>query len=349
MHALARIRPLLAFLAGLMVVAATAAFSPPAPVGAANSVTVMSRNLYLGADLLPVIGSATPAELVANAAAAWQAVQATNFPERAQAIADEVRAQHPDLIGLQEVALWRTQTPFDGPASPATTPAVDFLALLTAALQQRGLDYTAVSTVENFDGEVPIPPLNMDVRYTDRDVILARAGVAVSNEQHGNYSVGLPLPALFGGGIIKRGWTSVDAEVRGTSFRFVDTHPEAYGPDAVRMGEVFELIQGPLATTDPVILVGDLNTQPTTAVRGMLDAAGFSDAWTGPTPGFTCCQAGDLLNLPSSLDERIDYVLYRGEFHRTDMHVVGNHIGDRTPSGLWPSDHAGVIATLQQG
>jgi hypothetical protein len=30
-----------------------------------------------------------------------------------------------------------------------------------------------------------------------------------------------------------------------------------------------------------------------------------------------------------------------------DADVVGDELGDRTPSGLWPSDHAGVVATLR--
>jgi hypothetical protein len=30
-----------------------------------------------------------------------------------------------------------------------------------------------------------------------------------------------------------------------------------------------------------------------------------------------------------------------------DIRRVGDQPGDRTPSGLWPSDHAGVIATLK--
>jgi hypothetical protein len=27
--------------------------------------------------------------------------------------------------------------------------------------------------------------------------------------------------------------------------------------------------------------------------------------------------------------------------------VVGDQPGDRTPGGLWPSDHAGLVATLR--
>ena len=54
------------------------------------------------------------------------------------------------------------------------------------------------------------------------------------------------------------------------------------------------------------------------------------------------------------LDQRIDFILVRDEEGRSDESilesvfaiVVGDELEDRTPSGLWPSDHAGVVARL---
>jgi hypothetical protein len=46
------------------------------------------------------------------------------------------------------------------------------------------------------------------------------------------------------------------------------------------------------------------------------------------------------------LDERIDLILVRntdGSFFTT---MVGDKPQDKTPSGLWPSDHAGVFASI---
>jgi endonuclease/exonuclease/phosphatase family metal-dependent hydrolase len=343
MHA--RLRPLAATALGLALILSTAAFAPP---GGPQQATVMSRNLYLGADLTPVIASAYPHPLLENAWATWQTVVASDPAGRMAAVADEIRANHPDLVGLQEVGLWRTQTPADGPLTPATDVAYDFLALLLDALHARGLDYTAVSSTTNFDGEVPTI-MNMDVRYTDRDVILARAGVEASNPMHGNFSVTLPLPNPLGGTLNSaRGWASVDATVRNTSFRFVDTHPEAYGPDVIRTAQVGELAAGPLATTMPTVLVGDLNSVPTSAAVGVLVSVGMTDAFSGPGPGFTCCEDGLLANVQPTLDQRIDYVMWRGGFSVADFHLVGNTVGDRMSNGRWPSDHAGVVATLMQ-
>lgn len=321
---------------------------PAAPSIAATKhpqLTVLSRNIYLGADLAPVLASTSVSEMVVRAAQTWQQVQATNFAERADALADEIRSTRPTLIGLQEVALWRSDFPADGPATPAETVEYDYLAMLLDALAAKGQHYTVASSVTNFDGEVPTA-LGHDVRYTDADVILARAGTQTSNPQSGNFAVGLPLPALFGGGIALRGWTSVDTTVAGQTFRFVNTHTEAWGPDIIRMAQTSELLATGLNTSLPVVLVGDLNTRPGSDPYNLLMAAGFSDAWRSPQPGATCCQAPDLSNDESLLDTRIDYVMVRG-LRALATRVIGDTQGSRTPSGLWPSDHAGVVSKVR--
>ena len=64
--------------------------------------------------------------------------------------------------------------------------------------------------------------------------------------------------------------------------------------------------------------------------------------------GFTCCQAEDLRNPESQANERIDLVLYRGRFRVTDLSVPGTDPATgRTPDGLWPSDHFGVLSHLE--
>ena len=67
-------------------------------------ITVMTRNLYLGAD----VGVAM--ELIPNLPAAaqfmWDQVKATDFSKRAPKLAAEVIAARPDVIGIQEATIW---------------------------------------------------------------------------------------------------------------------------------------------------------------------------------------------------------------------------------------------------
>jgi hypothetical protein len=73
-----------------------------------------------------------------------------------------------DLVGLQEVALWRKQTPSDGGAPPfspvtgataATAVEIEFLALLR---KQLGSSYKVVVVKDEFDAELPV-----DVDHSD--------------------------------------------------------------------------------------------------------------------------------------------------------------------------------------
>src|SRR5689334_14547814 len=66
---------------------------------------VMSYNIYQGTELLAIIAATTPTQFVTAVATDYSHQIANNFPERAQAIASEIVATGPDLVGLQEVAL----------------------------------------------------------------------------------------------------------------------------------------------------------------------------------------------------------------------------------------------------
>jgi endonuclease/exonuclease/phosphatase family metal-dependent hydrolase len=139
----------------------------------------------------------------------------------------------------------------------------------------------------------------------------------------------------------------VDVKIRGKRFRLITTHLEAFSP-LVRNPQAAELLAGPAATDLPVVVVGDFNSGPggDPGAYGILLGGGFSDAWNDG-PGLTCCHAGDLHNPNPTLTKRIDLVLTRGGFGTVAADVVGEASADRTPSGLWPSDHAGVVATLR--
>jgi hypothetical protein len=67
--------------------------------------------------------------------------------------------------------------------------------------------------------------------------------------------------------------------------------------------------------------------------------------------GLTCCQDSDLLNQDSLLHERIDLIFARNiDLRRVVARTGLDKPWQKTASGLWPSDHAAVFASiLRQG
>jgi len=329
--------------------------------GNVRPVKVMTRNLYAGTDLGPLLSATSLPEFAFEVTQAFGRVQATDFPARAKVLAKEIKEADPHLIGLQEVALWRIGEPgvLDGSITPATTVVYDFLASLQDELSHRGLHYSVVIVQNEFDAEGP-STLGFDIRLTLRDVILAKADLppdelTLSNANSANYLATLSLPTVAGPLTFTRGWTSVDATVNRRAFRFINTHLEAFSPYH-RWAQSNELLLpgGPTDTSLPVVLVGDFNSSPDEAgpflAYANLIAAGFVDTWlqVNPTdPGYTGFNAADLLNPTPTLTTRVDHVLTRPGVEVFRSMIVGIDQDNRTPSGLWPSDHAGVVATLR--
>ena len=292
---------------------------------------------------------------------------AADFPERAEALADEIADSRPHLIGLQEVF----RLTLNGTTS--APPFRDQLDDLLAALAARGQQYYVAAQVRNLNVTIPVPGLG-NLQAIDRDVILARSDVqtwpvsvpACRVSLDGcNYRTFVPLPSPLGTINIERGFVAVDAQAPDGMVRFVNTHleiPEL--PVVVQAAQAAELV-GTLAALPnhqhlPVVIVGDINSAPTDQTvelngskivppYAQLLAAGYTDAWVlkpGNAPGLTCCQNEDLLNAQSQLSKRIDVILSSERPSSVRAHRVGVESESRTPSGLWPSDHAGVIATL---
>jgi endonuclease/exonuclease/phosphatase family metal-dependent hydrolase len=332
---------------------------------AGGELSVMTWNLDFGTDLGPILAATDQFEFASAVAAAYTQAQASDFPGRAKAWADEIERARPDLIGLQEAALWRTQTPADfSPTPNATTVEADLVGLLLAELRSRGLKYEVVIAQIGIDIEAPglFPTGFVDIRLTHREVILARKspGLKLTNAQSGQYAAYVTVPTIIGVPVaLPWAWASVDVTRGGHSFRFATTHLDPISGEAQQL-QANEFMAGPGDTTLPIIWVGDFNSNAegtlitgvpsATATYGSIIASGYADAWSArhpADPGLTCCQATNLLNPTSTLTERVDLVLTRGSFHVGKASLVGDEATDRLPSGLWPSDHAGVVVTLE--
>jgi endonuclease/exonuclease/phosphatase family metal-dependent hydrolase len=332
------------------------------------SVSIMTRNVYHGvnAEIAQAAAAQSPQEFFVKATAVFNGYHQRNFPERAALLAAEIEETQPDVVGLQEAVMVRTDTPADGPATPAEQVSLDYLQILLDKLQARGLNYTAVVQSINWDIEVPTSQ-NFDLRHTDRVVTLIRtdrkSGLKVLGTNSGHFQRNCTLHTGAVGDItILRGWTSVDLSVQGKAVRLINTHLDGDCSDpAINLAQAQEILQGPVqdarAKNLPVILLGDLNskadgTGTPTYAELIKPEVGFADAWVeagrDSDSGYTCCQDADLLNTAPSLEDRRDFVLFlSGALQATDAEVVGANPADRTPSGLWPSDHAGVVADLR--
>ena len=337
-----------------------------------TKVTVMTRNLYLGADLTPALQS-TSADSFADAnGAIIRQVTATNFPVRAKALAKEILSNKPNLVGLQEVALWRTGPksliPVQGGPKGATTVRYDFLKLLLDQLNKHGNVYRAAMVEPEFDFEAPAnesgPPgggvsgANENGRLTMRDVILARKGTKTSKPKGGHFTHLLNVTVSIASISVTRGWAEVNAQVgNGPKFHFVDTHFEAFDDSSqhpsIRAQQASELVGpgGPTRSSLPVILVGDLNSDIKTEVQPgdaqayrVVRKAGFVERSTSHP--LSCCINDPFIASGTTADfnHKVDHIMTD-----TPKKVKLNSatvVGRAQFNGLWPSDHAGLVSVL---
>lgn len=336
--------------------------------GRGHEVSVMTRNVYLGADLTPAIAATTPDELSAANGQILREVVHNDFPTRAKGLAQEILAEKPDLVGLQEAAKWQST-----PLSPAAAPiAYDYLPELLAELNASGPRYDVVVVEEEFDLEAPadyngipndgplpgFPNAEMLGHLTMRDVILARhgAGVQTWNAQGGNFGTLLEVPILGQPKPIKRGWTETDAKVRGSKpFHFVNTHLEAFQP-LIREAQAKELVApgGPATSSLPVVLVGDLNSDddtvsfPDTLAYEALLAAGMVERSTNDP--LSCCLNASELGVGdggsvADFDHQVDHVMTNSP---DEVSLRGASVTGLLPvNGFWSSDHAGLFSALK--
>jgi hypothetical protein len=375
-----------------------------------HKIKVMTQNLYIGADIFAPLDGPIE-ELPLRVAETFAEVIQSNFPARAEILADIIARKRPDLLGLQEVFLLR-----QGPPDFLLNLLINaegevengnYLGILMGKLEERGLYYHVAALVENTDVELPMfvgfdgegMPQFRDLRVTDHDVILARDGIVTSNEVAYNYPDDISLQFSFdlGGGaeltiVSRRGFVAVDALVRGELFRIVNSHlevrgkdlfapedPRSLGASAYQAAQAQYLIASLTDETLPVIVVGDLNSDPgDPIIPDSLTGFGYDiippykqfrlnsyrdvwltnplSFWNGEGDGPTCCQDEDLRNDESALSERIDFVLVRNILGSLPFSVVGPLfavvVGDEahektdTDPPLWPSDHGGVAATM---
>jgi endonuclease/exonuclease/phosphatase family metal-dependent hydrolase len=306
-------------------------------------VTVMTRNLYFGADTSGILGATQASDIPGAVKAAFTQAKDNDFNLRVAGIADEIQQARPHLIGLQEAVLVNAITPTGAPAYNR-----DFVQILISELALRGLNYAVAVTHTGFVSTLPSgSPLEAIVTLTDREVVLRRSDVTVTSTKDVAFVNDVSLSFVGGTFQAKRGYVAVDAAVGGIPFRFVSTHLDEFrtAKQALQLGEI---VAGN-SDAQRLILVGDFNSAAdgsSTPTYANAIAAGFADVWTelGAGPGFTCCENAGLDNATPRLDSRIDYILHRGFIlDPLALDLVGD-VPFRGSAPFYASDHAGLIA-----
>jgi endonuclease/exonuclease/phosphatase family metal-dependent hydrolase len=359
--------------------------------GDPRTVTVMTRNIYLGGDINGPIQAALGQTGREGVLALGHAnhklrgvVARTDFGTRSKLLAEEIAATRPDLIGLQEVALWRHgPMQLDHVGRPdATQVDYDFLAMLLADLANRGVRYEVVHVQQLSDVEAPAftgnpytgtAGLAADVRLTDRDVILVRSEAGLRIEASGGGQYQQRFEVQLGDTIFPfvRGYAWADVAVGSNRMRFVNTHLESQSAQLAR-AQAEEMLRGPAGDPSlPTVIACDCNSNPASlaarssvpigsgaAYRLITNGHGYADLWLQQPgrdgPGDTAW-LGELVNDERpDFERRIDLVLARsatpGQIVASRAEVTGDELSDRDPvSTLWPSDHAGVVVELRIG
>jgi endonuclease/exonuclease/phosphatase family metal-dependent hydrolase len=360
-----------------------------------TKVTVMTRNLYLGADLTPALQANNVDQAINAGGEIVNQVHATRFPSvRAASLAAEIRKRKPDIVGLQEAAWWRTGpvnllAALGSPVAAQTDPqGGDFLADLLKKVNKKtkkkkgAVQYVLAAVEPEFDFELPVNDdgngnglagADHNERLTMRDAILVRKGVGVKFKKPTGGHFNTLLRVQLAGGVtsldVTRGWVAINVNARGRSFRFVNTHLEAFdsqgtnttnqgttlGRGDIRAAQAAQLVGpgGAANSTRPVILLGDINSDDDTVANNgdrnaynALLAGGFSERSTA-NPLSCCLDDPFLVGGPNSIndfDHQVDHILT----NKGKIRFVKGFVDGRAPvNGLYPSDHAGVTSVLK--
>lgn len=326
---------------------------------------VMTYNVNEGTDFDQVVGAQTLPQFLVGVGQILTQVQGTNPPERMQAVARQILEAQPELLSIQEVDQWYTGIldPMTGKCGTMNLQ-YDMLQELLNDLAAQGGHYEVAVQVTQYafpptPGLIPLTDY-ICVSLNDYNVILARTDLPHwvfrwSNPQSGQFMNQVVLPTPVGPFPLPRVWASVDAEFFGHCFLFINTHLESFDPN-IRELQARELRAGPANTSLPLIIAMDSNAQafplPQDPTYVDFISAGYNDVWSKIFPkraGLTCCQSEADNNPVSQLYQRIDLVLTHGRVTPWAVALIGTNPASRLPDGLWPSDHAAVVAGVIVG
>ncbi len=386
---------------GLLAMPLAADAKPKTDPPGKQPVTVMTRNLYLGADIQRPVRAAVAAQAAPGSTTQSVVVALANATHLTRAIVDQTTSR-------SAPACWPTRS---WPPSPTwsgcrrwpgggTVPCSSRLSCSASRTQRPPTTtswrssstlsptavrtYLPVSIAPRADVEAPSftgfgSADARDVRLTMRDVVLMHVedGLSVYDEGQDVYDVNLHVSLLNRTIDFDRGYQWVDVRAGAKRFRFVNSHFEAFSSD-IAFAQAAELLDEAPAEHRPTIFVCDCNSDPLNSsikgppvndtlphqaayqlITGTGDYAGesdFTDEWLEWAPaeeGWTSGLSETVDDADGSdFDHRIDMVFARtahGDPLVVDRGLVtGTTVASKDPAtGLWPSDHGGVVLRLR--
>ena len=250
---------------------------PAGAVADIPKVTVMSRNIYLGAD----VGKAL--ELIPNLPAAaqfmWDQVKQTDFKKRAKILAKEIFDNSPDVIGLQEATIWYCK-------KYPWSKKVEVFNFTEQLLAELGGQYQLAKKdgIKALNPGFSIDPIPFLTKVVDKqtfpevfnqdsaacgfqtgDALLIKNSLAADLIQVGNseYEVNYPIvPTIM---TVYRGYSWADIKIQNQPVRFVTTHLESLWdenkiPNSAK--QATQLVNDLAETKMPIIVMGDFNADP---------------------------------------------------------------------------------------
>ena len=243
-----------------------------------DTVTVMTRNIYLGADVGPAM------KLLPNFSASaefmWGQVKQTDFSLRARGLAAEIESINPDVVAIQEATKWIC-TPH---VWSKKTVVYDFTQELISELAKGGSKYRIASAAGKDAFNVgfainPIPGLTMvhdpqtfqKLFGTDdaacgfqiADTLLVKSEFEIVNAGTSEYEKSYTIiPTLM---TVYRGYSWADINIHGSVIRFIATHLESLfdeGKVPVAKLQAEQLIADTNAVEMPLVVMGDFNSDP---------------------------------------------------------------------------------------
>lgn len=265
-------------LARIMLGLALAVLPLPAFADSDSDFTVMTRNMYLGADVGPAM------ELLPNFSAAaefmWKQVHQTNFNKRSVGLAREIISAQPDVVAIQEATVW-VCTPH---LWSKKTTVYDFTAQLISALKEQGANYKVASAGGKaaFNTGFSINPIAQVTMVHDpetfqplfgtddaacgfriADALLVKSDLEVVQAGTAEYVKSYTIiPTLM---TVYRGYAWADVKIQGTTIRFIGTHLESlFDANEIPVAKLQadQLIADTASSKMPLVVMGDFNSDP---------------------------------------------------------------------------------------